>query len=48
MMVNRCCNLKGKFFVVYDCGSSEENWLVCKQHMSKDSFQKYIKEKMEL
>jgi len=47
-MVNRCCNLKGKFFVVYDCGSSEENWLVCKQHMSKDSFQKYIKEKMEL
>jgi hypothetical protein len=48
MMVNKCCNNKESFFVVYDCGNSEEKWLVCKQHMSKESFQKYIKEKREV
>jgi len=48
MIVKRCCKLKGKFFVVYDSGNSEEKWVICKQHMLKDSFQKFIKEKREL
>jgi hypothetical protein len=48
MMVHRCCKLEGKFFVVYDCGNTEEKWLICKQHMMLDSFQKYIKEKKAL
>jgi len=47
-MIHRCCKLKGKFLVVYDCGTSEEQWLICKQHMNKESFQMYIKEKRAL
>jgi len=48
MLINKCCNLREEYVVTYDIGTSEEKWLVCKQHMNKDSFQKYIKEKMEL
>jgi imidazoleglycerol phosphate synthase glutamine amidotransferase subunit HisH len=45
LLVKKCCKGKEKYFVTYDCGTSEEKWLVCNSHFKKESFQKYIKEK---
>lgn len=48
MQVGKCCPNKEKFFIVYQCGTKTEKWLVCDSCSKENLFQIYIKERYEL
>jgi hypothetical protein len=48
MKIWKCCDEQEKFFIVYDGGTSDIEWLVCEKHIQDSKFQKHIKEKRAL